>query len=95
MSKINAGLTLCPECHNYPRLSFKKYNPKDVLLQCDFCENKSYISIHNYLNKMKNSSYKIKDSNNCFHLQEYIYYCIEYKLYLCNECNLYYHQTHK
>ena len=97
MSKLSSNLlTLCPKCNNYPLLSLNKDHPKDILIQCDYCKYNQYTSLHNYLYQL-NTICHIKRNDNdkkCnTHNQIYNKYCIQCKLYLCNQCTT--HESHK
>ena len=92
MSILNSNiLTLCPQCNNYPLLSLK---PKDILIQYDHCKYNQYTSLHNYLYHINTiSPIKTNDKKCNTHNQIYNKYCIQCKLYLCNQCTT--HESHK
>ena len=89
-------LALCPQCNNYPLLSLNQYQPKDIFIQCDYCKYNQYTSLHKYINQLDDTSH-IKRNNNdnkCNnHNQIYNKYCIQCKLYLCNQCTT--HELHQ
>ena len=97
MSILNSNiLTLCPQCNNYPLLSLNQDHPKDILIQCDYCKYNQYTSLHNYLYHINSISHIKRNDNDkkCnTHNQIYNKYCIQCKLYLCNQCTT--HESHK
>ena len=97
MSKLSSNLlTLCPKCNNYPLLSLNKDHPKDILIQCDYCKYNQYTSLHNYLYHINTISHIKRNNidNKCnTHNKIYNKYCIQCKLYLCNQCTT--HESHK
>ena len=89
-------LALCPKCNNYPLLSLNKDHPKDILIQCDYCKYNQYTSLHNYLYHINTISHIKRNNidNKCnTHNKIYNKYCIQCKLYLCNQCTT--HELHK
>ena len=95
MSKLSSNLlTLCPKCNNYPLLSLNKDHPKDILIQCDYCKYNQYTSLHNYLYHINTISHIKTNDNKCnTHNKIYNKYCIQCKLYLCNQCTT--HELHQ
>ena len=97
MSILNSNiLTLCPQCNNNPLLYLNKEQPKDILIQCAHCEYNQYNSLHKYLYQLNTISHIKRNDNDkkCnTHNQIYNKYCIQCKLYLCNQCTT--HESHK
>ena len=97
MSILNSNiLTLCPQCNNNPLLYLNQEQPKDILIQCAHCEYNQYNSLHKYLYQLNTISHIKRNDNDkkCnTHNQIYNKYCIQCKLYLCNQCTT--HESHK
>ena len=89
-------LTLCPQCNNNPLLYLNQDQPKDILIQCAHCKYNQSTSLHNYLYQLNTISHIKRNDNDkkCnTHNQIYNKYCIQCKLYLCNQCTT--HESHQ
>ena len=97
MSILSSNLlALCPECNNYQLLTLNQYQPKDIFIQCAHCEYNQYNSLHKYLYQLNTITHieGNDNDNKCnTHNQIYNKYCIQCKLYLCNQCTI--HESHK
>lgn len=94
---MSNNYAICPQCSNHSLLYLNACKPKEILIKCVHCGNNQYSSIHYYLSQIRDISLKVNDRDKyCnVHHQLYKIYCIQCKLYLCEQCNIDNHHSHE
>ena len=88
--------TKCKNCNNYLFISINQDKLNEILIQCGDCGYEKNHLIHNYLQMKNILHYNEKKENYCnIHCQNYSYYCINCKKYLCHQCDTSNHFSHE
>ena len=79
---------LCPNCNNYPLLTFKENKPKQIFIQCKHCEYFQFTEMSKYLSYLQSNSQQTNE-NNTFckeHKSLPNNFCEKCNLHLCGQC---------
>ena len=79
---------LCPNCNNYPLLTFKENKPKQIFIQCKLCEYFQFTEMSKYLSYLQSNSQQTNE-NNTFckeHKSLPNNFCEKCNLHLCGQC---------